>query len=146
MNLKLLCRFVLADSWATIYSRTCHSVSRCVQFCDARQQLSVRIIMPGEKNRKYFENLVGRDYQGRQLNRKSEIFAQVLTGDTGESYTFERSNVAKTWQSYKKILRESNFLNLLAVWCRNRLFLWFQSTELVKCPSLPYLTTSAYRR
>ena len=102
--------------------------------------------MPGEKNRKYFENLVGRDYQGRQLNRKSEIFAQVLTGDTGESYTFERSNVAKTWQSYKKILRESNFLNLLAVWCRNRLFLWFQSTELVKCPSLPYLTTSAYRR
>jgi hypothetical protein len=27
-HLKSLYTFVLADSWATIYSRTCHSVSR----------------------------------------------------------------------------------------------------------------------
>jgi len=31
-HLKSLYTFVLACSWASIYSRTCHSVSRCSQW------------------------------------------------------------------------------------------------------------------
>jgi hypothetical protein len=77
---------------------------------------SVRIIISGKKKKgSSLKTRSGAIFRGKTAKRKSEIFAQVLLGDTDESYTFERSNVAKTWQSYKKILRESNFQNLVAV-------------------------------
>ena len=72
----------------------------------------------------------------KTAKRKSEIFAQVLFGDTDESYTFERSNVAKTWQSYKKILIESNFLDLLAVFEYKSLIFKDSKNWIVKMPAI----------
>lgn len=53
--------------------------------------------------------------EAEQRKEKSEILVQVLVGDTVKvrfDLTFKRSNVAKTWQSYKENLRKSNLMTL----------------------------------
>jgi len=40
---------------------------------------------------------------------QNDFFAQVLDGDTVKVSTFKRSNVAKTWQSYKLKMTKSSF-------------------------------------